>query len=98
MRCTTIPQRSSLSRWGQHSSPRGYCRALAPTMGCTRCLGQVAIGRVPANLSGRGKIRDRVVFTLQIVETTVPGQALTLRSNLLGGALDGGHHRGRGAR
>ena len=56
--------------------------------GMYRVLGQVAIGRVPANLSGRGKIRERVVFTLQIVETTVPGQAVTLRSNLLGLSMD----------
>ena len=56
--------------------------------GMYKVLGQVAIGRVPANLSGRGKIRDRVVFTLQIVETTVPGQALTLRSNLLGLSME----------
>ena len=56
--------------------------------GMYRVLGQVAIGRVPANLSGRGKIRDRVVFTLQIVETTAPGQPVTLRSNLLGLSME----------
>jgi hypothetical protein len=56
--------------------------------GMYRVLGQVAIGRVPANLSGRGKIRERVVFTFQIVETTAPGQPITLRSNLLGLSMD----------
>ena len=29
--------------------------------GIYRVLGQVAVGRVPANLSGRGKVRERVV-------------------------------------
>ena len=56
--------------------------------GVYRLLGQVAIGRVPANLSGRGKIRDRVVLTLQVVDTTAPGQSLTLRTNLIGLPMD----------
>jgi len=73
---------------GASEISEGLMPSFGGTDGIYRVLGQVAIGRVPTNLSGRGKIRDRVVLTLQIVETTAPGQPITLRTNLLGLPID----------
>ncbi|MDP6944069.1 MAG: hypothetical protein QF464_07975 [Myxococcota bacterium] len=69
---------------GASELAQGLMPSFGGTDGIYRVLGQVAVGRVPTNLSGRGKVRDRVVLTLQIVETTAPGQPTTLRTNLLG--------------